>query len=150
MFTDVVVGGTFEVLHAGHKKLFEAAFGVGERVVVGLTSDEFAVKFKTVDMPSYAERESVVREHLDGLGGGYEILPINDYDGFATVKRDVDAIVVSEETLLRAEEINAIRYKKGLAKLAIIVVPLVAAADGKPLSSERVARGEVDAAGKIL
>ena len=38
----VCLGGTFDVLHAGHALLLEAALGAGERLVIGLATDEFA------------------------------------------------------------------------------------------------------------
>jgi pantetheine-phosphate adenylyltransferase len=58
--------------------------------------------------------------------------------------------MASEETLLRASEINAIRFKKGLDKLTIVVIPIVLADDGKPISSDRISRGEIDREGRVL
>jgi len=65
----------------------------------------------------------------------YNIVEINDMYGIATIDPQLDSIVVSEETLLRAEEINTIRFKKSLPRLTIIVVPLVLDSKGTPLSS---------------
>ena len=50
--------------------------------------------------------------------------------------------VVSEETLLRAEEITAIRFKKGLDKLTIVVVLIMRADNDKPISGERIVKKE--------
>jgi len=38
----VTVGGTFDALHKGHWFLLEEAFKVAEKVLIGLTTDEFA------------------------------------------------------------------------------------------------------------
>jgi len=150
MFKRVVVGGTFDGLHLGHTKLLETAFACAETIVVAVTSDKFAKAFRTGVTPSFESRREKLEEYLKDLSKPYEIITIDDSYGVATTDAEADCIVVSEETLLRAQEINAIRFKKGLSKLNIIVVPLVLAADGRPLSSERLKKGEIDALGNIL
>ncbi|HDN82929.1 MAG TPA: phosphopantetheine adenylyltransferase [Candidatus Altiarchaeales archaeon] len=151
MFEKVVVGGTFDTLHLGHKKILEVAFKLGKRVCIGLTSDEFAKRFRVVETRKYEERLKNLKEVVSTIAEGkpYEIIKIEDYYGIATIDPEIDCIVVSEETLLRAEEINTIRFKKGLKKLIIVVVPLVLAENGKAISSERILKGEIDPNGKI-
>ena len=34
------VGGTFDILHIGHKHLLETSFQISEEVVIGVTSDK--------------------------------------------------------------------------------------------------------------
>lgn len=135
MFEKTVVGGTFDGLHKGHEKLLSTAMDVSGRLTVGLTSDEFANRFRTKLVKSFDDRKRILEDFLETLNGSYEIVEINDSYGFATIKEDVEAIVVSEETLLRAEEINQIRFKKKLPKLTVIVVPLVLDETGRPLSN---------------
>ena len=151
MFKKIVIGGTFDPLHSGHEKLLRAAFDVGERVIIGLTSDEFAERFRTRKTSGYGLRAKAVEKFIRKIGGGkYNMVRIDDSYGPATTDPELDCIVVSEETLLRAEEINAIRFKKGLEKLAILVVPLMLAKDGRPISSERILEGEIDPEGNVL
>lgn len=135
MFKKVVVGGTFDRLHKGHESLLTHAFEIGSSVVIGLTSDEFADRFRTKKVRHYNERMESLKKLCDVFKKDYQIIEISDSYGVATIDDLIDSIVVSEETLLRAQEINTIRYKKGLGKLVIVVVPLVVDERGRPLSS---------------
>jgi cytidyltransferase-like protein len=137
MFKKTVVGGTFDSLHQGHRKILKTAFECGEEVIVGLTSDDFAKRFRTRAVASYTKRKASIQEYAKEFKRKYTITEIGDSYGVATIDEGMDSIVVSEETLLRAEEINTIRFKKGLPKLTIIVVPLVLDAKGKPISSTK-------------
>jgi len=150
MFEKVVIGGTFDVLHKGHKKILEAGFQISKSVIIGLTSDEFANRFRAIETSPYEERKKKLEEFLQGFEKSYEIIKIDDSYGIATIDPDIDCIVVSEETLLRAQEINAVRFKKGLGKLSIVVIPLVLAEDGKAISGERISGKEIDTEGKPL
>jgi len=135
MFKKVVLGGTFDGLHDGHRSLLRTAFDAAESVVIGLTSDDFAQRFRTRAVASYESRKKGLDGFVRGLGKPYETVRIDDSYGMATLADDIDAIVVSEETLLRGQEINAIRFKKNKPKLVLIVVPIVCGPDGIPLSS---------------
>jgi len=135
MFAKIVVGGTFDGLHDGHRSVLKTAFENAESVIIGLTSDDFARRFRTREVSSYKKRKTALEYYVKQFRKKYKITEINDSYGIATIDPKIDCIVVSEETLLRAEEINTIRFKKKLPKLTIIVVPLVLDTDGKPLSS---------------
>ena len=150
MFNKVVVGGTFNTLHKGHEAILNIAFKIGKSVVIGLTSDEFANRFRSFETFSYEKRKKDLIKFIEKFGKEYSVIEINDSYGIATIDPEIDCIVVSEETLLRAEEINAIRIKKGLMKLIIVVVPIVFADDGKAISGDRISNGEIDPCGKVL
>lgn len=149
MFNKVVVGGTFNTLHKGHEEILNTAFNIGKSVVIGLTSDEFADRFRSFETFGYEERKNELIKFIEKFGKNYSVIEINDSYGIATINPEIDCIVVSEETLLRAEEINAIRFKKGLRKLTIVVVPIVFSDDGKAISGDRISRGEIDPSGKV-
>ena len=60
----VVLGGTFDILHAGHEALLRAAFdGDPEAVVIGLTTDRFARESRSKVNP-YAVRQRNLKRFL--------------------------------------------------------------------------------------
>lgn len=142
-YKKVAVGGSFDVLHIGHAALLDAAFNAGEFVLIGLTSNEMLEK----DIAPFEERKKGIVECLEGRKN-YDITLLNDPLGPAASDETIEAIVVSAETEPRALEINEIRKKRGFKTLEIISIPLVLASDGKPISSTRVKRGEIDRDGR--
>ncbi len=143
-FKKVAVGGTFDLLHRGHRALIERAFELGEYVIVGLTSNEMLQK----KAEPFSRRKRTLQNFLKFKN--YEIVKLNDAYGPAISDSEIDAIVVSEETKVRAVEINEIRKKRGLPPLEVVVIPFVLAEDGKPISTTRIRDGEIDGEGRIL
>ncbi|KXB00609.1 hypothetical protein AKJ42_00080 [candidate division MSBL1 archaeon SCGC-AAA261C02] len=147
----VVVGGTFDYLHDGHKAILRKAFELGNQVLIGIVSDQMELKKDSVGIPPLEERKSKLEEFLeeqDWLERA-EIVVISDPIGPAAEDRELEAIIVSEETRSRAEEINEIRESNDLEALDIIEIPWVLAEDGKPISSIRIRYGEMDEHGEI-
>jgi pantetheine-phosphate adenylyltransferase len=149
----VSVGGTFDVMHKGHWFLLEETFNVGEKAIVGVTTDEFVASMKkNVAVDTYENRLSDVIEYLDEKGyfERAEIVPLYDPYG-PTIDSDViEGIVVSEETEITAEVINKMRVENGKKPLLIFVITMVLAEDGKPISSTRVRKQEVDRYGRLI
>jgi len=152
MYERVVVGGTFDVIHKGHKVLLKKAFNLSRLVSIGLSTDEYAKKIKSYPVIGYGKRKKILEDLLkrEGWTKRYEIVPLGDPYGVTTSAEDVDAIVVSEETLGRAREINSIRRRKKLYPLDIICVGMVWAEDKKPITTTRIREGEVDLEGTVL
>jgi inosine/xanthosine triphosphatase len=145
----VCLGGTFDTIHEGHKALLRKAFEVGDLVLIGLTADSMASRKGRVR--SFEERRRHLEEYLRSQGWtDFVIEEIHDRFGPAAHLPEVDAIVVSEETEEIARKLNEARQTKGLKALRILKVALVPAEDGLPISSTRIRKGEIDAAGRVL
>lgn len=140
----IVVGGTFDHLHKGHKELLSCAASLGS-VKIGVTSNEMAKEMKGEEVEDYEARKEALLQYLPQA----EVEKINDPVGFA-VEEDFDYIVVSEETRKRAEEINEKRKSEGKEEMIIEEIDTVLAEDGSPLSSTRIRSGEIDKEGNLI
>ncbi|MFC6769009.1 phosphopantetheine adenylyltransferase [Natrinema soli] len=151
---DVALGGTFDPVHDGHRRLFERAFELGD-VTVGLTSDELAPKSRDVDrhVRSYDEREDALATELESIAADYdrefEIRMLESPTGIATEPK-FDYLVVSPETREGGKRINEIRRENGHDPLEVVVVPHLLADDGDIISSTRIVTGEIDEHGTVI
>ena len=148
----VATGGTFDGLHAGHRRLLEKSFEVGDEVVIGLTSDEFARREGKSPARPFAQRKRELEAYLRGSfpGRRYSIAKLDDYFGPGIASKDIQALVASPETRSRLGMANGLRAERGFPPLELVVVDWVLAEDGKPISSTRMRRGEIDAEGRSL
>jgi inosine/xanthosine triphosphatase len=144
----VAVGGTFSVLHKGHRALLDKAFEVGDEVAIGLMSDAYAAKHK-IKMTPMLERRAEVIEYAETKGKPYTLHVIGSSQGEASSDATLDAIVVSPETMGNVAIINAERERRGLKRLMIVPIGHVLADDYCPISSTRVLMGEVDLEGHL-
>ena len=152
-FGTVAVGGTFDEFHKGHRALILEAFELGERVLIGLSTDGFAKKLrKNRDIEPYEERRRELTVFLERneLRRRAEIVPLDDPYGLTVTDGKIEALVVSRETKPRAYEINEIRTKRGLCPLEIYVIEMVPADDHISISSTRIHLGEIDREGRLV
>jgi len=152
-FKRVAVGGTFDKLHMGHESLLRKAFEIGEKVVVGLSSDEFVSKMGKPHITApYGERRMELQSFLakSGWVDRAEIVPLKDPYGLTVSGRGLDALVVSKETESTASKINEIRAKAALPRLKIVAVSMVPAENCIPISTTRIRSGEIDRNGHLL
>jgi len=146
----VALGGTFEPLHEGHKKLIDVAVKLGGRdVTIGITCDRMARARMRSVLPFAIRAENVRRYVVKKYGFEPEIVKITDPYG-RTLEVDFEYLVVSPETYEMALRINEKRAEMGKNKIKIVKVDWVLAEDGKPISSTRIKRGEIDRYGKKI
>jgi cytidyltransferase-like protein len=152
-FRKVAVGGTFDELHKGHRSLLVKAFKVGEKVLIGVCTDEFAKKMGKPHITApYETRLKELHAFLKkaGLSDKAEIIPLNDPYGNTLTDRCIEALVVSEETEKVAIRINQKRGEARLPPLTIITISMVPAENYKPISTTRIRQGEIDREGHLL
>ena len=148
----ICLGGTFNIIHKGHRKLIHTALSVAGSdgfVFIGVAIGNL-VKHK-MGVKSFEERKnqlvSFLSDHIDLPTVVIE--PISDIYG-PTLKQDFNGIVVSHESVHNARLINIEREKRHLPVLKIIEIPFVMADDGKPISNTRIQSGEITKEGKII
>ncbi len=148
-----MVGGTFDPLHDGHKVLLSRSFeiaGSHGHVVIGLTTDSFASR-KIHPIRPFEIRKSELEQYIHdrNFSTPFVVEPLQDRFGSA-LDADFDAIIVSEETIPVAVEINKLRREQGRKKVDIHQISCVLADDGRWISSTRIYRGEIDVHGHLM
>jgi len=147
----VATGGTFDILHDGHRALLGAAFALRpQEVLIGLTTDRMARETRPKVNP-YEVRERNLSQFLRRRGWrAFRIEPIDDPFGPADDLPDLHALVVSSDRAKVAAALNEARKAKGLRPLEVHTVPMVLAQDGLPIQSRRIRAGLIDVHGRRI
>ena len=146
------MGGTFDILHAGHKALLQRALEVGDIVLIGLTTDTRASKSRNkTQINTYNIRLANLQDLLKSMKSldRFQIVPLENDWGPSVIDEDFEAIIVSDETKSTAQKINKIRSAEGKSELEIVIVPMIKAQDGHRISSSRIRNKEIDSEGKL-
>lgn len=151
-FSLVAMGGTFDIIHKGHLTLLSNAFDISDKVIIGLTSDELAKKKGKSLIYKYEKRfENLTRALLKKYpSNSFQISKLNNDFGPAVLEKEVEALVVSDETRGQGNVLNKLRADKKLPSVQIITVPMFLAKDGKKISTTRIKNSEIDIEGNSL
>jgi len=152
-FKTVAVGGTFDEFHKGHKALLVKAFELGERVLIGLCSDEFVKKLNKPHITaSYAQRLKELKAFLNEYGflQRVKIITLNDVYGVTLSKGCAEALVVSKETEPTALKINKKRKEIGLPPLQMVIIDMIPSENHVPISTTRIRHGQIDREGHLI
>ncbi len=148
----IASGGTFDLLHKGHKSFLAQVVKLADKVIVGVTSDSYVSSFKIDNYEDYKTREKNVYEYLKTLSAPnkIEILEINDIYGPVLSKNfKAGAIAVTPQTNRTTIGINEKRVEMGLPELSIEVLEMDPAEDGGFISSTRIRNGEINRDGRL-
>jgi pantetheine-phosphate adenylyltransferase len=153
-FGRAVLGGTFDHLHVGHESLLETAFQVGRVVAIGITTERYLDQHPKPDggaLQSFSVRRRALTAWLGKHhpNGRWSVVPIDDPFG-GSVGPDVDALVVSADTIAGGRAVNSERKRWGRAPVPVVVVPLALADDLLPVASRRIRAGTIDRDGRRL
>ena len=151
-FSLVAMGGTFDIIHRGHLTLLSNAFAISDKVIIGLTSDELAKKKGKIPINKYEQRfenlTAVIFKEFPNFS--YHISKLNNDFGPAVLEKEVEALVVSDETNNQGNILNKLRSEKNLPPVQIITIPMFLAKDGSRISTTRIKNSEIDTEGNLL
>ena len=147
----VAMGGTFDIIHGGHMALLNKAFSISTKVIIGVTSDQLAVKKGKNPENDYSKRISLLKSTIEENfpDSVYEISKLENEFGPAVLEESVKALIVSEETSDKGTLLNKLRAERNLPPVKIVVVPIVLAKDGKAISTTRIKNSEIDSHGNL-
>ena len=140
LYSSVCVGGTFDGMHYGHRKLLTLAISsvqpVSGRLLIGVTRDEMLQHKAFADrIPPLDERIAGVLNFVGNLAPGMKnrirCIPISDEYGppgqplgskvYPGLMNDFDALVLSHETLPTGRKLNNYRESElGLRPLKLL------------------------------
>jgi len=129
----VALGGTFDHLHAGHKILLSMAAWISrKKVIVGVTDDNLLVnKANKHVLESLSHRTDRARSFLTSFKPNleYDIVPIKDVYGPTAVDPNIQALVISRETMSGSAAIDRKRRELGFPALETFVIEVISAKD---------------------
>ena len=151
-FSLIATGGTFDIIHRGHLTLLSNAFGISDKVIIGLTSDELAEKKGKLSINKYEKRLENLTQVIskEFPNSSFQISKLDNDFGPAVLEKGVEALVVSDEKSNQGTILNQLRAEKKLSPVKIILVPMFLAKDGKRISTTRIKNSEIDTEGNLL
>nr|CAG8451234.1 2163_t:CDS:2 [Entrophospora candida] len=129
IYQSVAVGGTFDHLHAGHKIMLTMTAWISQKkITCGVTAENMLKNKKYKEFLESTEvRIEKVTKFLNSIRCclEYKVVPLYDIYGPTVITPEIQALVVSKETLSNGEIINEERKKIHLEPLDILVIEVI-------------------------
>lgn len=92
--TIVYTSGTFDMFHSNHLKMIEYARGLGEILIVGVSTDELVASYKKPPIIPFEERIAIIK----ALKYPDIVIPQKTLDHTEVIKKlNIDAFVVGDD-----------------------------------------------------
>ncbi|KAI8777736.1 bifunctional coenzyme A synthase [Biomphalaria glabrata] len=128
-YPNVVLGGTFDQLHTGHKVLLtESCLRCDKKLTVGITDGERNKKKVLWElMEPYEVRWQKVDNFVKEVKPNIVLEAVKIFDPFGPTITDPDlqCIVVSDETKAGGASVNEERIKRGFSSLDMVTIELI-------------------------
>ena len=107
----VLTYGTFDMFHVGHVRLIQRLTELGDRLIVGVSTDEFNLKKGKRSIFTYPYRAEII----SALAGVNHVIPEETWDQkVEDIRRhDVDLLIMGEDWTGKFDELRAfceVRY----------------------------------------
>jgi choline-phosphate cytidylyltransferase/glycerol-3-phosphate cytidylyltransferase len=99
----VYTGGTFDMFHSNHVRMIEYARGLGDILIVGVSTDELVCSYKSPPTMPFEERIEIIRalKHPD------IVIPQQSLDHSLLIKKlHIDAFVIGDDWLNKYDYLN--------------------------------------------
>ncbi|MDW2056799.1 adenylyltransferase/cytidyltransferase family protein [Vibrio sp. 506] len=115
----VYVSGTFDLFHSNHLKMIEYGRGLGDILIVGVSTDELVCTYKNPPAVPFEERIAIV----NGLKAPDVVVPQHTLEHASTVKNlNVDCFVIGDDWVGKYDylkelgvEVYYLPYGKGVS-----------------------------------
>jgi len=148
-----VCGGTFDHFHKGHREFLRYALSLSQKLLIGLTTETYVKeKNKGERVDDYQTRKQELEQFLkaEKLIDRVSIAPIDDiFIPKVWESLEIEAIIVSENTVSGAKKINLRRKEQGKSPLKIETVPMAKSNNNEYISSSRIRNGEINREGML-
>lgn len=130
-FSTVAVGGTFDHLHDGHKILLSISLFLANTIlIVGITGTDLLVNKKFAEvLESYYTRQLYILKFLSLIlfnhTSTFHLYEINDVCGPTGYVRNIDALVVSRETIKGSDFVNQYRKDRDFHPLDVQIINVI-------------------------
>lgn len=148
-YKHIAIGGTFDLMHEGHKKFIKHAFSLAKRVTIGVTSERLVRELKGGSIQTFDQRFEAIYNFVifHKFLSRVCVVPLDNFFGPTLDDRTIDCLLVTEDSLKGAKMINEARFRLGLKKLPVEIFPLVLGSDNKEISSGRIKNGMISSQG---